>query len=81
MKKENLQKAKELSSTQSNLKLLKDMVKDNWFGIGKKIKFKDYYSIIEINEFDRTTQEELCATISNFCDKKIADIDKEIEDL
>lgn len=81
MKKENLQKAKELASTQYKLKILKDMVSNHWFSIEKKIRFEDEWSKINLREFDEKTSSELKTIISDYCDKRIADIDKEIEEL
>ncbi len=81
MNKDNLQKAKDLSHSQYLLKLLKDMVKSRYFGVKKRRMFEDYWSKINFYEFDERTLSGLQTIISDYCDKRNEEINKEIENL
>lgn len=81
MKKENLSKAKKLTETQYNLKILQIMTRSHFFRIAKKLKFEDGWSVINFNELDDKTCLELKCVISDYCKRRIAEIDSEIEEL
>lgn len=81
MKRENIYIVKELHHTFCNLKSLKNMIRNRLFGIRTKTWFADEYSKISFYEFDTKTREDLCKLISDYCDRRMKEIDKELEEL
>lgn len=80
MNRENLFKAKELNHTIACLETLKRMVKDRFFKL--KIKsFCDYYGDLSFYELDDETRTQLEKVLIDFCNKRIAEIEKEFEEL
>lgn len=81
MNKDNFYKAKELNHTLFCLNRLKDMVKDRYFKLKTQKKFSDYYSELDFYEMDAETRKGIEKAISDYCNKRIEEINKTFETL
>lgn len=81
MNRENIYKASELNHTISCLRTLKGMVKDRFFKLKTKKKFADYYDAFDFEELDNETRTKLEIVLTDFCDKRISEIEEEFKEL
>ena len=81
MNRENFYKASELNRTISSLKTLKRMVGSRCFKLNTKKRFSDSYDTLNFYELDDETRIKLEIVITDFCDRRISEIEEEFKEL